>query len=146
MLLAEDNRVNQKVATRMLEKAGHDVTVAENGRVALETLASCSFDLLLLDIQMPEMDGFETIREIRRREHGSDTHLPVVALTAHARARDRDRCLAEGMDDFMTKPVRSRVLEETLDRVLRKLGAAREDEPEKSTDATALAPEVVIAS
>lgn len=104
VLVAEDNRVNQLVASRMLEKRGHAVTIATDGRQALAELARERFDIVLMDIQMPEMDGFEATAEIRRGEAQSGGHIPIVALTAHARAEDRERCLAAGMDEFLSKP------------------------------------------
>jgi CheY-like chemotaxis protein len=110
ILLVEDNIVNQRVGTFMLQKAGHTVTVAGNGRQALEMLARAEFDVVLLDVQMPEMDGLETIAEIRRREQGTGRHLPVVALTAHALQGDRERCLAAGMDGYVSKPLRAEEL------------------------------------
>jgi two-component system, sensor histidine kinase and response regulator len=105
ILLVEDNPINQKVAARLLEKAGHAVTVAENGRVALDIVTARQFDLVLMDISMPEMDGLETTAAIRQREAGTDRHLPIVALTAHAMVGDRERCLGAGMDGYVTKPV-----------------------------------------
>jgi PAS domain S-box-containing protein len=104
VLLAEDNRVNQLVASRMLEKRGHAVTIAGDGREALAELARAEFDIVLMDVQMPGMDGLEATGEIRRGEGERGGHIPIVALTAHARAEDRGRCLAAGMDDFLTKP------------------------------------------
>jgi two-component system sensor histidine kinase/response regulator len=105
ILLVEDNPINQKVAARLLEKAGHAVTVAENGRVALDIVTARQFDLVLMDVSMPEMDGLEATAAIRQREAGTDRHLPIVALTAHAMVGDRERCLGAGMDGYVTKPV-----------------------------------------
>ena len=115
VLLAEDNLVNQRLATRMLEKRGHRVVVAANGREALEALAKGSFDLVLMDVQMPEMDGFETTAAIRETEKGTGTHLPVIALTAHAMKGDREKCLAGGMDGYLAKPIRPRELDDLLE-------------------------------
>ncbi|OLE84405.1 MAG: hypothetical protein AUG07_06535 [Acidobacteria bacterium 13_1_20CM_2_60_10] len=115
VLLAEDNLVNQRLATRMLEKRGHRVVVAANGREALEALAKGSFDLVLMDVQMPEMDGFEATAAIRERENGTDTHMPVIALTAHAMKGDREKCLAGGMDGYLAKPIRPRELDDLLE-------------------------------
>jgi CheY-like chemotaxis protein len=98
VLLAEDNQVNQLLATRLLEKRGHQITVARNGIEALVALDQQSFDIVLMDLQMPEMDGFEATAVIREREKGSGSHLPVIALTAHAMKGDREKCLAAGMD------------------------------------------------
>jgi CheY-like chemotaxis protein len=106
ILVAEDNLVNQKLVTRLLEKAGHMVLVAANGRHALEALESASFDLVLMDVQMPEMDGLDAAAAIREREQRTREHQPIVAMTAHAMKGDRERCLAAGMDGYVTKPVR----------------------------------------
>jgi CheY-like chemotaxis protein len=105
ILLAEDNPINQKVAMNLLKKRGHTVRVAANGKEALAEMESNRFDLVLMDIQMPEMDGVEACRAIRKREEGSGMHTPVIALTAHAMTGDRDRFLAAGMDGFASKPI-----------------------------------------
>src|SRR5262249_18365097 len=100
ILLVEDNPINQQVAERMLQKHGHCVVSAANGRVALDLLETESFDLALMDVQMPEMDGIETTEAIRAREQGGPRRLPILALTANAFADDRERCLRAGMDGF----------------------------------------------
>ena len=105
VLLAEDNAVNQRVAVRLLEKHGHRVTVVENGRDAVEAVQRNDFDLLVMDVQMPVMDGLEAAVEIRRREGGMGRHLPIVAMTAHAMKGDQGRCLEAGMDGYVTKPI-----------------------------------------
>ena len=105
ILLAEDNRVNQQLAARLLEKRGHSVVVAGNGREAIMALEKQSFDLVLMDVEMPEMDGLEATAAIREKEKGSGTHLPIVAMTAQAMTGDRERCLAGGMDDYLSKPI-----------------------------------------
>ncbi|HEX4807464.1 MAG TPA: two-component regulator propeller domain-containing protein [Bryobacteraceae bacterium] len=105
ILLAEDNRVNQLLAVRMIKKQGHNVEVANNGLEALSMIARDRFDVVLLDIQMPEMDGFAVAQAVRERERDTLEHVPIVALTAHAMSGDRDRCLAAGMDGYLTKPV-----------------------------------------
>jgi two-component system sensor histidine kinase/response regulator len=114
VLVAEDNAVNQRLAARLLEKRGHRVTVTANGREAVEALANHDFDLVLMDIQMPEMDGFEATAAIREKEMHDGTHIPIIALTANAMKGDRERCLAAGMDGYLSKPIVSRDLDELL--------------------------------
>jgi CheY-like chemotaxis protein len=114
ILVAEDNLVNQRLAVRLLEKRGHRVTVAENGREAVEELKKRAFDLVLMDVQMPEVDGFEATALIREREKTTGAHQPIIALTAHAMKGDRERCLAAGMDGYLTKPIRPKELDEML--------------------------------
>lgn len=106
ILLAEDNLVNQRLAVRLLEKMGHAVTVVGTGRAAVDAFGKASFDLILMDIQMPELDGFEAAREIRRLEAGGEARIPIIALTANAMKGDREDCLAAGMDDHLAKPIR----------------------------------------
>ena len=122
VLVVEDNPVNQTVVVLMLESLGCRAEVAENGRQALERLDERRYDLILMDCEMPEMDGFEASVAIRAREEGGATHVPIVALTAHCLEGSLERCLAAGMDDFLAKPIRVRELEERL-RAL--LGIAR---------------------
>jgi signal transduction histidine kinase/CheY-like chemotaxis protein len=106
ILLAEDNRVNQLLAVRILEKQGHTVVAVQNGQEALDAISTDSFDLALIDVQMPDMDGLEATRRIRKREQETGTsRLPLVALTAHAMTGDRERCLAAGMDGYVPKPI-----------------------------------------
>jgi two-component system sensor histidine kinase/response regulator len=114
ILLAEDNVVNQRVAIGLLSKAGHAVTLAENGRLALEALDHATFDLVLMDMQMPELGGDEAIAAIRERERRRGGHLPIIALTAHALKGDRERCLAAGADEYLAKPVVPAVLHERI--------------------------------
>jgi CheY-like chemotaxis protein len=116
ILLAEDNAVNQLLATRLLVKRGHRVTVVANGREALEALEKDTFDLALMDVQMPELNGFEATAVIREKEKTSGNHLTVIAMTAHAMAGDRERCLKAGMDDYIAKPIRTQELTELLGR------------------------------
>jgi signal transduction histidine kinase/CheY-like chemotaxis protein/ligand-binding sensor domain-containing protein len=119
ILLAEDNLVNQRLAVRMLEKMGHQVTVAQTGREALDALRTGNFDLVLMDVQMPEMDGFEATREIRNGEIGRRQHMPVIAMTAHAMKGDREGCLQAGMDDYVAKPINREELVQTIERVMK---------------------------
>jgi PAS domain S-box-containing protein len=116
ILVAEDNTVNQMVMQRLLQKRQHRVTIAGSGKAALHAYENASFDLILMDVQMPELDGLQATREIRRREAGGPRHTPIVALTAHAMSGDRERCLDAGMDGYMTKPVSPRELDEVLAR------------------------------
>jgi two-component system CheB/CheR fusion protein len=104
ILLAEDNPVNQRLATKLLEKRGHQVTVTATGRGALERVQEETYDVVLMDVQMPEMDGLEATALIREWEKIRGRHTPIVALTAHSMKGDRDRCLAAGMDTYVTKP------------------------------------------
>ncbi len=106
VLLVEDNAVNRTLAQRLLEKRGFRVTLAEDGKQAVLATAAAEFDLILMDIQMPEMDGFEATAEIRKRENLAGNHTPIIALTAHALKEDRERCLSAGMDAYVTKPIR----------------------------------------
>jgi CheY-like chemotaxis protein len=110
VLVAEDNSVNQRLFRAMLAKHGHDVTVVDNGSAAVEAAASGTFDVALMDLQMPVMGGLEATALIREAEAGTDHHLPIVALTAHALAGDRERCLDAGMDQYLSKPVQAPVL------------------------------------
>jgi two-component system sensor histidine kinase/response regulator len=121
ILLVEDNAVNQLVARRLLEKNGHTVVVAGNGREALAVLedAPDGFDCLLMDVQMPEMDGFECTGVIRDKERGSGRHQTIVAMTAHTMKGDAERCLAAGMDGYLSKPIQPDALADVLDRFLR---------------------------
>lgn len=114
ILLAEDNIVNQMVAVGILEKQGHRVVVAENGKLALDCLDRETFDLILMDVQMPEMDRFEATAAIRRKQSRSGTFTPIIAMTAHAMEGDRERCIRAGMDDYTSKPIRFDVLADMI--------------------------------
>jgi CheY-like chemotaxis protein/HPt (histidine-containing phosphotransfer) domain-containing protein len=116
ILLAEDNRVNQQVARRILEKQGHTVVVVGDGQAALAALAQAPFDLVLMDIQMPVLDGMAATAAIRAQEHG--THMPIIAMTAHAMRGDRERCLAAGMDGYVTKPLKAADLAAAIAQLL----------------------------
>ena len=118
ILVVEDNPTNQKLVLRLLEKSGHRVTLASDGFQALEEARRNAFDLVLMDVQMPGMDGCEASREIRRGEAGSGEHLPIIALTAHAMSGDRERCLEAGMDEFVSKPIRVAELNEKIQAVI----------------------------
>jgi len=117
-LVAEDNPVNQKLIARLLEKRGHTVVLAQNGREALEALEKRHFDIVLMDVQMPEMDGFEATKRIREKEQASGTHQPIIALTAHAMQGDEERCLAGGMDGYVTKPIKLEDLFSVIEKVV----------------------------
>jgi len=113
ILLADDNLVNQRVAMTMLAKMGHRITLATNGLEALELWRQSDFDLVLMDVQMPEMTGLQATMQIRREE-AIGAHVPIVAMTASAMSEERDRCLAAGMDDFISKPVSYNVIEQMI--------------------------------
>jgi CheY-like chemotaxis protein len=127
VLLAEDNRINQVLAIRLLRDKGCDVTLAGNGAEAVDRFESGTFDLVLMDVQMPEMSGLEATAAIRRADGGRD--VPIVAMTAHAMTGDRERCLAAGMDDYVSKPVSSGTLFEVMLRALEARGGRQEPSP-----------------
>jgi len=114
VLLAEDNRVNQRVAVAMLERDGHRVTVVDNGKAAVDASARTAFDVILMDVQMPDMSGFEATSAIRAREASTGARVPIVAMTAHALQGDRERCLAAGMNGYITKPLLPDAMREAL--------------------------------
>jgi CheY-like chemotaxis protein len=116
ILLVEDNAVNQLVAMKLIRKHGHAVTVANNGCDAIELLQKQTFDLILMDIQMPEMDGFEATSIIRQREAGSGIRVPIIAITAHAMKGDEENCLEAGMDGYLSKPIDGSKLIEMIER------------------------------
>jgi CheY-like chemotaxis protein len=119
ILLAEDNFVNQQVAVRLLKRLGQDVTVAASGTEVLALLAGQRFDLVLMDVQMPDMDGFEATTRIREKENVHE-HLPIIAMTAHAMKGDREHCLQAGMDDYVSKPIKAEELYSALARLFGK--------------------------
>jgi CheY-like chemotaxis protein len=119
VLLAEDNVINQKVAVRLLEKRGHSVVVAEDGLRAIEEFRKGSFDLALMDIQMPRMGGLEATSAIREIEKQTGGYLPIIALTAHAMKGDRELCLQAGMDDYVSKPIQPQDLFRKIEELLR---------------------------
>ena len=116
ILLAEDNPVNQKLAIKMLEKRGHQIVVAGNGKEALAALAKRTYDLVLMDVQMPVMDGLEATRQLREMEKGAGRRQPVVAMTALVMKGDKERCMEAGMDGYISKPIRPQELDEVLDK------------------------------
>jgi two-component system, sensor histidine kinase and response regulator len=118
ILLAEDNAINQTLAVRLLEKRGYSVTVAPDGQAAVEAFHTGGFELVLMDIQMPRMDGFQATAAIREREKLTGGRIPIVAMTAHALVGDQERCLASGMDGYVSKPIRTSELFATIERML----------------------------
>jgi len=118
ILLADDNIINKKVAVHLLEKQGHIVTAADNGKEVLSAYKKDNFNLIIMDVQMTKMDGFEATAAIRKKEKISGFHIPIIAMTAHAMKGDRERCIEAGMDDYIAKPLKSEDLYKTIDRVL----------------------------
>jgi CheY-like chemotaxis protein len=132
VLVVEDNAVNRKVAERFLEKRGHHVAMAENGREALAALEKDTYDLVFMDVHMPELDGLEATRIIRVKEKGTALHQHIIALTAYAMIGDREKCLEAGMDAYLTKPIRAEELDEQLEswrRLQNNQGSAYTKEP-----------------
>ena len=129
ILLAEDNIINQKLAVRILENQGHRVTVAGNGAEALEALNRGRFDAVLMDVQMPVLDGIQATTEIRRREMATGAHIPIIAMTAHAMTGDREKCLAVGMDDYVSKPLKPLDLMKTIQRAVDRITRERRGIP-----------------
>jgi two-component system, sensor histidine kinase and response regulator len=118
ILLAEDNLVNQRLVVGLLEKYGHTTIVASTGREVLAALTQQPVDLILMDVQMPDMDGLAATAVIREQERQQGGHLPIIALTAHAMKGDQERCLASGMDDYISKPISAQALSTVIARVL----------------------------
>jgi PAS domain S-box-containing protein len=140
ILLAEDSHPNQQLAVGVLSKWGHEVTTANNGRHALDALESNSFDLILMDVQMPEMDGYQATAAIRERELRTKNHIPVVAMTAHAMKGDREACLAAGMDGYVSKPIRKDELQRVIEEVLNASERLCDDGPAASGAGDAFGP------
>jgi len=132
VLIAEDNPVNLKLAETLLIKDGHEVSSVKSGEKVLEALESDDFDLILMDVQMPGMDGLEATRAIRELEKQTGEHIPIIAMTAHAMKRDQERCLAAGMDDYVSKPIRQKELFEAIHKIARSDACASEDNNEMS--------------
>jgi CheY-like chemotaxis protein len=130
VLLAEDNAVNQTLAKRLLEKHGFVVHAVGNGRAAVEAFETDHFDVVLMDIQMPEMDGFEATARIREKEMPQQGHIPIIALTANALKGDQERCIAAGMDGYISKPIRTSELLEAIEKLVVKKEA---EEPRQVT-------------
>ncbi len=133
ILLAEDNEINQQVTVRLLEKRGYRVDAVSNGREALEALSRTKYAAVLMDCQMPEMDGFEATQAIRHMERSSRKHVPIIALTANVMQGDRERCLEAGMDGYVSKPIRAKELFDIVDRLLL-LRTEEQDRPESEND------------
>ena len=126
VLLAEDNLVNQKVASRLIEKLGHSVVIAGTGLEAIDALEKAEFDLVFMDVQMPDMDGLEATEKIRAKEAASGKHQTIIAMTAHVMKGDMERCLSAGMDGYVAKPLSSAALREVLERVQRSVPPSAE--------------------
>jgi CheY-like chemotaxis protein/HPt (histidine-containing phosphotransfer) domain-containing protein len=118
ILIADDNHINQKVAISLLENLGYRADVVANGYEAIEAYKLVPYDIVLMDVQMPEMDGFEASRQIRTIEDRKGRHTPIIAMTAHARQEDKDRCLAAGMDDYVSKPIKPQALKAAIERCI----------------------------
>jgi len=127
VLLAEDNAINQKLAVVLLQKAGYSVDAVETGAQALEKVQANSYSAVLMDIQMPDMDGLEATHHIRELEKNTGQHIPIIAMTAHAMQGDRERCLEAGMDDYVTKPLQPKVMFSALDRWIQATDLPKED-------------------
>jgi len=140
VLLAEDNLVNQRVACRLLEKRGYQVSVVENGVQAVEAVRNNAFDLVLMDVQMPEMDGLEATAAIRQMEAGTGHRVPIVAMTAHAMQGYRDLCLESGMDDYVTKPISPESLFKTIEDLCVHRPALKENPPREAGEPQVTAP------
>jgi len=140
VLLAEDNAVNQLLASRILESLGHHVTVVSDGREALSAARAVRFDLIVMDVQMPDMDGFEATAAIRELEKPTGEHIPIIAMTAHAMKGDRERCLAARMDGYVSKPIRVADVEEAVTQAMaaKKLSDAGSTAEDRIVDEAAI--------
>jgi CheY-like chemotaxis protein len=118
ILVVDDNEINQVVACKFLQKLGYQVEVARNGLEAVDSIAHATYDAVLMDCEMPEMNGYDATQEIRRQEQNTSRHLPIVALTGHASSEDEQKCLQAGMDDVVTKPITLPTLRAKLERLL----------------------------
>ena len=132
VLLAEDNAINRKLAIRLLEKQGHAVTVANDGREAVAAVEAGEFDVVLMDVQMPNMSGLEAASAIRARERATGKHVPIVAMTAHAMKGDQERCLEAGMDGYISKPIQPSQMMDAIARVTSPAGESTEPAPARS--------------
>ena len=129
VLVAEDNAVNQTVAVKLLERWGYSPTVVSDGRLAVAAVQEHDLDVVLMDVQMPEMDGLQATRQIRENESGNGSHIPIIAMTAHAHAKDRDRCFDAGMDDYVSKPIDATTLWEAIQKAVPQGDAVRVEAP-----------------
>jgi CheY-like chemotaxis protein len=136
--VAEDNEFNAQLLEQLLGRRGHHVRLASNGREALGLAGEQAFDLLLLDVHMPELDGFQVARAVRERERTAEGHLPIIALTARSRKEDREQCLAAGMDDYLAKPIQAADLWAAIDRIVRIRDQNSEMRGQKSDDGAPL--------
>ncbi len=137
VLLAEDNAINQRLVLGLLSKWGYAVDVAENGRIAVRQFQTTQYDVILMDMQMPEMGGVEATAEIRKLEHGN-ARIPIIAMTANAMLGDKEKCIEAGMDYYLSKPIKSDLLRQLLDQVLQNI--PRSDDPEFAALADATTP------
>src|SRR5262249_31207169 len=144
--VAEDNPFNQAVMEDLLPRQGHTLHVAHDGWSALTALEQGHFDVMLLDIHMPDLDGFQVVGAQRRRERGTGTYLPVIALTARSAAGERERCLQAGMDDYLAKPVRTAELFAAIDRVVSGVGVPRPVEADTGVSGGLIDPAALLAA
>jgi PAS domain S-box-containing protein len=146
ILVAEDNEFNAQLLEQLLGKAGHEVRLAANGREAIALAGEGGFDLLLLDVHMPELDGFQVAQVVREQEQTAGGHLPIIALTARSRKEDRERCLAAGMDDFLAKPIQAADLWAAIDRIFRRDEGREMRDEGRGSASSLLDPQVLLAA